>query len=208
MNAEAKRALEDLAYLKAIVEGGNDDGSAQRSFGLAYFVAGLLYGLETLVHWAQSPHVLGLPDIAGLIAAVGATGGFLLFLAVLIWRGRHAPRGGAMQRAFNAAFGATGMTNLALVAIFATAAIMQENFTIWLLYPAAVFCLQGAAWFMMFMLRRRLWLLAIALGWFATGVALGFTLTSELYVAIVAFGLLAFMSAPGAYLYFAARKRV
>ncbi|HWT52464.1 MAG TPA: hypothetical protein VN113_09820 [Caulobacter sp.] len=105
---------------------------------------------------------------------------------------------GAANRAINAAFAGTGIANLALVLIFAAAASRHKDFHYWLFHPAVVFVLQGAVWYVIFMLRKRIWMLLVAAGWLASGVALGLLIDrADLYLLIASVGLFAFMMVPG-----------
>jgi hypothetical protein len=82
--------------------------------------------------------------------------------------------------------------------VFASVAIRDKSLTIWLLYPCAVFALQGAAWMVAWMLRRRGWLGVVALGWFASAIVLAQTIDTPLYPMIAGVALVLFMAVPGA----------
>jgi hypothetical protein len=47
------------------------------------------------------------------------------------------------------------------------------------------------------MLRRRAWLLAVALGWFASAILLGFLIGTTTFVLVAALALLGLMALPG-----------
>ncbi len=51
MSVDAHTARDDLAFLRALAEAG-DDG--QRQFGRVYLAAGLIYGAQMLAHAAQA----------------------------------------------------------------------------------------------------------------------------------------------------------
>jgi hypothetical protein len=87
---------------------------------------------------------------------------------------RHRPQaagGGVASRAVNSAFAGAGIANLALILIFASAAARHHDFHYWLFHPAVVFVLQGAVWYVIFMLRKRMWMALVAAGWLVSGVA-------------------------------------
>jgi hypothetical protein len=109
-------------------------------------------------------------------------------------------------KAIGAAFGAIGLANLALISIFAWLAWRDRSLETWLIYPCVVFVLQGAAWMVAFMMRRKAWLGLVALGWFGAGVAMAFTIGSAAYVLIVAAALLILMTLPGLVLIRLARR--
>lgn len=190
----ADTALDDLAFLKGLVEAGDRN---QARMGEAFVGGGLIYGVQGLVWWASDVFAWPLGPWGNV--ALGALPS-ILFCGVVAWvarRDRQPRPGGAVSRAVRAAFIATGVTNLALLCLFVPAAVSRQSLVIWELYPAVVFALQGGAWATAFMLRRRLWLGVVALGWFATAVGLGLTLATSSYLLIVGLGLLAWMAAPG-----------
>lgn len=190
----AQSALDDLAFMRTIVE---DGGRSQQVTGLVFVAGGLAYGLQALLQgieilgWVKWPAPLELP--IGLSGTVG----FLVALGIVLWRYRGAPKGGTAARAFNAAFSALGTTNLVFVFIVGVLAAKLKSFAVWELYPAAVFALQGAGWLFAFYLRRKLWHFGVAMGWFLTAAALGWWIAAPPYVLICGLGLLAWMVVPG-----------
>jgi hypothetical protein len=123
---------------------------------------------------------------------------FLILMTIVIIIDRKRPQVGVANRAVNAAFAGTGIANLALVLIFAAAAARHKDFHYWLFHPAVVFVLQGAVWYVIFMLRKRLWMALVATGWLVCGVALGMLIErADLYLLIASLGLFAFMMVPG-----------
>jgi hypothetical protein len=188
-------AQDDLAFMRSLVD---TTGSFQRSFGEAYFAAGLCYGVQMLLHAAQWMGWIGDGPI-GLVIGLGPTVVFLGLLAWIIVRGRHEPSGGSfVSRAVGALFGAAGVANLALVAVIGSVAWREQSLTIWLIYPCVVLILQGMAWMVVYALRRRAWYGVVALGWFATGVAMGLAIDDPpAFIGIGGAGFIAFMLVPG-----------
>ncbi len=84
-----------------------------------------------------------------------------------------------------------------MICVFASNAIQQKNLLIWFLYPAVVCAIQGAVWYIAFMLRRRAWLGVVAFGWFATAIALGFLIGTPDYALVLGVALVLFMAVPG-----------
>jgi hypothetical protein len=125
----------------------------------------------------------------------------VVFLALFIWIARRNPDpagGGATSRAVASVFSAVGLANFALIAIVASVAIRERSLTIWLIYPCVVLVMQGAAWLVAYMLRRRPWLGVVAAGWFATGLGMAAAIKDiNLYILIGGIGFFAFMLAPG-----------
>ncbi len=162
----------DLAFLRSIVEGG--DGGGFFTLGVAYLAGGLLYGLQCLFHVGQITGLVRWPDLANLAFVVGIS---LSFAAVLTWAvikdRRQVGKGRTATRALNAAFSGAGFANLAGVIIFGFGALRDQDFALWLYYPAVMFVLQAAAWHLAWVLKKKAWMLAAALGGWLVAVALG-----------------------------------
>ena len=59
----------------------------------------------------------------------------------------------------------------------------------------------GAAWMIVYALRRRAWTAVVSAGWFATGVTMAFSIGHPpAFLAATAFGLFGLMVAPGLYM--------
>ncbi len=208
MNDELKTVREDLAFLRTIAEGGGERGGIGVAGGALYGSAGVLYGIQTLVYFAQERGVIQLGFAGNMVLAWLPTLVFLVLMTIVIIHDRKRPQVGASNRAINAAFAGTGIANLALVLIFGVAAARTRDFHYWLFHPAVVFVLQGAVWYVIFMLRKRPWMALVATGWLVCGVALGMLIwRADLYLLIASFGLFAFMGAPGFYMMRQAQQR-
>lgn len=185
----------DLTFLRGLVEG--NGGRTQYLTGHAFVVGGGLYSFQCFANWLA---IVFTPDMGTvwwlLIGALPS----VLFIGYCIRQGmRFGMRntGNATSRAITATFQAAGLANIALILIFAPAAMSRGDFTIWLFYPAVVFALQGAAWLTAYQLRRRLWLLAVALGWLVSAVALGLLIGKLSYLLVCGAALFFFMVLPG-----------
>ena len=189
---------DDLAFMRSIVEGG---GRPPMTLAICYLAGGLLYGLQCLFHIGQATGLIRWPDPANLAFVVMITVAFLSVLTWAILRDRKdgsANRGPMASRTFNAAFSATGMANAAVIIIFGVGAIRDNDFAIWLYYAAIVFALQAAAWFMAWTLKKKGWMLATALGGWATAVALGLLVREPLwYLGVCTVALFALFALPG-----------
>ncbi len=204
MTDPIKTAQDDLAFMRSLVEHG---GRAGTSGGSVFLAAGLLYGLQCLFHWGQMRGWIDAPDLVNLLFSAGPTAAFLVILCVVLWRDRKRTETGSQSRAVQGMFAGIGLANLVMVAVFAVNAARQQDFQIWLFYPAVIFALQGAAWFAVWQVRRRGWLGAVALGWLAASLALGLSIDAlERYILIAALSLLLLMALPGAVMMRLARQ--
>ncbi|HEY0106972.1 MAG TPA: hypothetical protein VGB91_12885 [Rhizomicrobium sp.] len=196
MTANPQSARDDLAFLRALVD--DDDSAGSRTFGEGYLAAGLIYGGQMLLHAMQAMGWIGGSGLAALAIGFGPT---VLFVPVMTWivvRNRANPVRGTVARAVGGMFAVVGLANLVLVAVIGSVAWREGSVTTWLIYPCAVFVLQGAAWLFAFTMRRRPWLLGVALGWFACAVAMALTVTMTGYFILFAgLGLWLCMALPG-----------
>jgi len=198
-NPRVQSAEADLAFMRSIVEGG---GRPQLTLGVAYLAGGLLYGLQCLFHIGQVAGVIRWPDLANLAFVVMISASFL---AVLVWAvgrdrkdGVSATRGPMATRILNAAFSATGMANLAVILIFGFGSARDQDFAIWLYYPAVIFALQAAAWYVAWNLKRKGWMLACSVGGWLTAVALGLLVRQpDWYLGVCTVALFALFALPG-----------
>ena len=188
----------DLAFMRSIVEGG---GRTPVTLAICYLAGGLVYGLQCLFHVGQITGLIRLPDLANLVIVVGFT---VVFLCVLTWailtdrKCGPVNRGPTGVRMMNAAFSATGMANTAVIIVFGVGAIRDHDFAIWLYYSAIVFALQAAAWYVAWMLKKKGWMLATALGGWLAAVALGVTVREPMiYLAVCTVALFLLFALPG-----------
>lgn len=188
----------DLAFLRSIVQGGgNSKGTL--TLGVAYLAGGLFYGLQCLFHMGQIIGWIRWPELANLAVVVGVT---IAFFTVLIWAIREDKKIGAagpiVTRTLNAAFSGAGMTNLAVIIVFGFGAARDHDFALWLYYPAMIFALQAAAWYVAWNLRRKLWMLATAIGGWITAIVLGLLVRDvPTYMTVCTAALFLLFAAPG-----------
>lgn len=197
MNDEIKSVQDDLAFLRTIAEGRSGGGMGVAG-GALYGSAGVLYGIQCLSYYLQEVGIIRLSPTANIVMAWAPTLIFLVLMTIVIIIDRKRPAVGVTSRAVNSAFAGAGIANLALVLVFASAAQRHQDFHYWLFHPAVVFVLQGAVWYVIFMLRRRWWTALVASGWLVSGVALGMLIErADLYLLIAAASLFLLMAVPG-----------
>ena len=196
MTDPARSAEADLAFLRSVVSGAGPQGHF--TMGVAYLAGGLLYGFQCLFHVGQAVGWINWPGPATLIFVSSIT---IAMIGILIWAAREdrkGPRPGPMvTRTLNAAFSATGMVNLAVILVFGMGAMRDHDFAVWLYYPAMVFAVQAAAWWVAWSLRRSMWMLATSLGGLATAVALGLLVREPVaYLFVCTLALFGLFAAP------------
>jgi hypothetical protein len=188
----------DLAFLRSIVQGG-DNPKATLTLGVAYLAGGLLYGVQCLFHLGQVWGLIRWPDLANLAFVVAITGAFFVVLTWAVREDRKAGTAGPIvTRTLNAAFSAGGMANLAIVIVFGVGARRDEDFAVWLYYPAMIFALQSAIWYVAWTLKKKPWMLATSAGGWATAVILGLLVRDPvIYLYVCTAALFLLFAAPG-----------
>jgi hypothetical protein len=202
MKDELVSVREDLAFMRGVVEAGS---RSQMLGGAGFLAGGLIYGAQCLVQWAAVAGVFVVPGALSWQMSLGPTVLFLIVLGWILWNGQGVSLGQA-QKAVTAAFAAAGLTNLAMIVVFATIATKLRQPLLWEIYPIVVFALQGAAWLTAFGLWRRLWHLLVALGWFASAIGMAFLFGTADFVLLAGMALIVLMAVPGAALMRLARR--
>jgi hypothetical protein len=195
----ADAALDDLAYLRGLVQSGAE---LQRPMGEGYVVAGVCYGVQMLLHLGQAFGLVGDQGALGLAIGLGPTVVFVILVTWLSIRNRATRnRGNVVSRAVTAVFTAFGLSNFALIAIVGSQAVRLQSLEVWLIYPCVVLALQGAAWMIVYALRRRAWIAWLAAGWYVVGVSMAFAIGHTVpFLLVGAFGFWGLMVAPGVYM--------
>ena len=205
MSTKTAAAQDDLAFMRALVEGGG--GLVPVAFGETYVAAGLIYGLQILIQSSQALGLPALPPQVEMVAGILPTVIFVPVLAWIIWKNRGAGQGGATSRAVGATFGCIGLANLALICVIGSVAWRQKSLETWLIYPCVVFVLQGAAWLVSCALRKRAWQGLVGLGWFAAAMGMALCIGSIPRFALIAgVSMLVLMVIPGAVMIRLARQ--
>jgi hypothetical protein len=196
MNKELESARDDLAFMRGLV---SERGQFQATAGELFLWAGLLYGLQCVGNFLAIVGVVSLPPIGHLVLGFGPTLVFIGVLCVVIWRARKEKQiAGVASRAMNAVFQGAGLANLVLALVFAYGAYKAQSLTVWLYHPIVVCMFQGVAWYVTWAIRRRAWLGFVALGWFATTVALGFLIdNTPVFLLVLGVALFVLMGATG-----------
>jgi len=195
MTTDGEDVHKDLAFLRALVSEGP---KAQGAAGIVFLTAGLAYGFDCLAYWAQS--AFGWPQSA-LMAWTLILFPIVVSVPVIgyvTWQSRKVGQQGVATRALNAAYGSAGLANLAIAIVFGYVANTQKNVLIWLLYPVVICAFMGAVWYVAYMIRRKLWLICISVGWFGATVALGLLVRqTQSYLLVLGIALIVLMGGAG-----------
>ncbi|MFS2318809.1 hypothetical protein RMQ97_12795 [Maricaulis sp. D1M11] len=194
MSDDLETARDDLAFLRALAE---TPSQPNKTMGLALFSAGLIYSVQALVQWAAWAGYVALPGPFYLAFVISCSLVFFIVLGVIIWRNRKKGSKSVSARAYESAFEAAGIANLAIVSFFIVVTIRQRDPGIWYYYTPTIFAVQAGAWFAGFRLRKRLWLGLVSAGWITAAIGLGLTAHTPTYVLIIAVALFALLAVPG-----------
>ena len=195
MNAELESARDNLAYMRSLV-GGTE--RMQATIGEAFFWAGLLYGIQCLLHWLQTQGMAPDEGLLALAIVVVPTVLFIGVLTMIIIKDRKAPPGGPAARALGSVFQGAGIANLVMAFVFGYGAQAYNAPGLWLYHPVVVCMFQGVAWYVASNVLRRGWLGLVAGGWFVTTIALGVLMSNiGAFVLVLAIALLVLMTIPG-----------
>lgn len=205
MASDVQSARDDLAYMRTLVTG---SAPMQATIGEAFTWAGALYGGQCFLHWLQTRHLMPEEGLGALAISFLPTIVFCVILGIIIWKDRKMPAVGVAARALGAVFQGAGIANLVLAIVFAYGATKAESFGLWLYHPIVVCMIQGVAWYVAWAILRRWWLLLVAIGWFATTIALGVALYIDIgtFLLVLSVALIVCMAIPGWVIWRGAKK--
>ncbi len=175
MNDTTHALNEDIAYMRDLAEAG---ASTPLLGGPILVLAGAIYGTATLLQWAvmQWGNPAG-PLMIGFWFAVHA-----VFVVSMAWPIRALKRRAGAEsptnRAAGMAWSATGWSIFVLMAAAAVVAWRTQSGIALALAPSIVTTVYGAAWLISWHMSRQRWLIAPALGSFASSLVLAFLITT------------------------------
>lgn len=194
MTITPESAGDDLAFLRRLMS--SDDNAAwRRGFGTIYGLWGIVFGLALLPEWARWSGYVDLPENYWLWTAAIVT---VVLTIGTIWITKRAPPTvGAQGKALNAVFGGVGWANAVVLVALVMASGVLDDGRIMMLHAVVVFAFQGACWFAIWSLRRRLWIGLVSAGWFVSAILAGLTLATPSFILVCALALLLLMALPG-----------
>lgn len=195
MKDNAARALDDLAFVRALVSEG---GHVQASLGKALLAGGLCFGGQCAAFWAVM--IAGWKAPGGVMLAISVLPSVLFIVLVvrISWGDRKNSELGVGTRALNAAFGGSGLAALTTALIFGYLAARERSMLIWMFHPLMVCVVQGTVWYIAFAIRRRGWFALVSAGWFGSALLGALTLGRDAwFVFVLGMALFLLMALPG-----------
>lgn len=185
---------DDLTFLRTLLK---ERPVQLRTTGQLYGLAGLCYGLYAL---ACGITILGWSPLGNAtfwIGTLASNGIFLLGTIIVAVRSRTMPEGVA-NRALLGAFAGVGIANAVSALGFFLAHRAGFGSDVWILFPMVISAFQGAVWFLVALVTRRLWTAAVAIGWYLS-VPLLALLISVLWAYMLVLGsiMIVLMALPG-----------
>jgi hypothetical protein len=191
---ETKALQDDIAFMRALSE---DSGRALSRDAAVLIAVGVIFGLNAFRFWGIEAGFLDWAKPTGNWWGLDALAIFLVVLLVLMGRFRTAARG-AGSRAMGAAWGGVGIAiSVAVIALVIGASRLHLPLLVIWIFPLILFTLYGAAWWIAFAVKRRIWFAGIAIGSFITTLGCGFRMGSSDEWAILSLGLFLWVAAPG-----------
>jgi hypothetical protein len=194
MTIDRTTAQEDLAFLRRLIPA-EVDAETQRRFGRIYAVWGGAFAAPLFVQWLAMIGLIGLPDWYWTAASVAITLVLVVF-TILVGR-RDGPALGVQARAWRSVFAGVGWANVAVLVALVLVANSLKDGRVMMIHGVVVFAFQGAAWYLVWALRKVVWTGVVAGGWYLFAVGLGATLPGPSFVLLAAMGLFLLMVVPG-----------
>jgi hypothetical protein len=184
---------DDIAFLRELVE---DHDSTMALDGAILAAVGVIFGAVGFYYWSLAAGVVDVPASWNQWAwAVGV----LVLVPVIYVLQRHFPKpSGPASRAMRAAWQGvgTGITIAGLAFGLGAWRLQWPSFTLWA-FPVVLFTLYGAAWSVVFAVRRRFAFAVMAAGCNSAALACGFFIGQPEEWLVLSLGLFALVAAPG-----------
>ena len=181
----------DIAYLRALAEGGREDQS--RRGGAIMLAAGLVWSTCSVLQWAA---------LTGRIGEGVATGGWLLgsvlFFGALFWTIRRDGKGVGRSKALGLAWSGVGWTIFVLFAAIFVATWRTHSQLLISFFPSIILALYGAAWSVAAALFDKGWLKLTCIGSFVMSVVCAWFIADPTQYLVYAAALLLLAGLPGA----------
>jgi hypothetical protein len=191
---ETKALRDDIAFIKALSE---DSGRALSRDGAVMIAVGVIFGLNAFRFWGIAAGFLDWAKPMANWMGLDALAVFLVVLQVVLRRFRGVARGAA-SRAMSAAWTGVGLAfGVAVISLGIAAWRLQQPLLVLWVFPLVLFTLYGAAWWIAFAVKRRVWFGGVATGSFITALVCALLTGRSDEWAVLGLGLFLWVAAPG-----------
>jgi hypothetical protein len=160
-----------------------------------YALWGAAFAVPLFIQWLGMIGVLALPS--WYWTAAGSLVTVLLLVATVALARRGGPPLGVQARAWRSVFAGVGWANVAVLLALIFVANTLKDGRVMMIHGVVVFAFQGAAWYVVWALRKVAWTGVVAAGWYLFAAALGATIPGAGFVLIASLGLTLLMVVPG-----------
>lgn len=164
MTDDMQQVQSDIAFLKAMAEGGRD---GTETGAVILMAAGGLYGLAAAVQWAALSRFAGVTATTSTIAWMAA---LVLFVVALVWTKRRQTAFGGSSRAATLGWQSAGWALFVLFLALTIATWRTQSMLLISFSPTIVMALYGGAWSVAASVTRRTGLWVLAFGSFAAAL--------------------------------------
>lgn len=158
---------DDVAFMRALAEEGR---SAPMIGGSMMASAGLIFGIASLVFYAELTGALDLPG-TGLIWLVAMVLYAVIGISIILRIRRQPGYNAAANQATGAAWSSVGYTIFAVWVAFALATVRTGEEVIMYMFSPVIIALYGLAWSVAAAIARKPWMHAIAITAFVAAAA-------------------------------------
>jgi hypothetical protein len=203
MSDDEKSLTDDVAFLRALAEGGTS-GPARE--GAILIAVGVIFGLVAVQYWAIESSLFAVSPTVSTWLWLDGLIPFLVAVAVISVKYRAHPPGAA-SRALSACWKGVGTALIvADIALYAASRELVIPLLVKWVFPIVLFALIGGAWGVAFAVRRRGSLALVAGGNFVAAILSGIVIGQAQEWLVLAAGLILLVAVPGG-LMLAARSR-
>lgn len=195
-NDQLKSLKDDIAYMKALA----DEGSQGPLLGGSILVmAGLVFGLASVVEWAMASDLLSDGGGIGHLWNWGLSGlVFAIGLIVLIRRGKGRPGElSPSNRAFANAWMGVGIAIFSMAVSLSVMSFQLQSPLPAMVFPSLIFALYGSGWAISAAMSGQKWLWGPAFGGWALAPVVAWFTGDPVQYLVYAAGLILLALVPG-----------
>lgn len=186
---------DDIAFIKALAQEGR---RAPLLGGAILMLAGGVFGLASIGHWAVAAGVLAVDASAYAILWITAMAVFFVGLMVLSARINRMPgASAAVNRASSAAWAAVGGAVFTLAVALSVISYKLQSAVIGVAFPSLILALYGTGWLVSGEMAEKRWIKWLAFASFGFAVAVAFAAGDPVQYLIYAVALVFLAFVPG-----------